>query len=402
MKPEQYLEYLGRNSFGGRLASLPELDEFINKFKKEIDKEINTGINKFRSFDIWNPSFGSDSYFIKVRDELIPYFDFSDRNKISSVPIGYVYETMLNGYAAPVPREKGYVICISLCLINMLNIINLTVYSVPISLLRMNEHAGRKRACAYAAAKGMHSIDAIIHSNLGDIFIPAPFPPRTSQGTYFEIWPKSSWTIELQIYFIIAHELSHVALNHVFNNSRKSAQDIHAQELEADMSAAKVIYKIMEKRRRVDNRRTVELCLGAIGQIFYAGKAIFDFSTIDKVSQSSYPSPEERFGVVIDYFRSKLNFSNLVGKDLFMRPYALISLTARYMREDPWESVGWLSEIANECKLANDIYEEIYVLSVASDMASKAGKNDVVSQIQQYIDCAKKEHNINIPIRQAV
>ena len=390
MKPEEYLEYLGRSSLGGRMALAPELRKAIGIYSKAIVKALYSQSGKDPDVsmlpDIWNPSYGPNAHFMTIRDEIIPFFKYTDRKKLKSVPIGEVYDLTPNGYAVSVPGGKGFVVCISCCLITMLELINRTIISV-------NEQERLTQIYAYAASKGMHIIDAYIHSKSGDVSF--PFPPKTS----LEALEKSIGATELQLYFIVAHELSHVVKNHILNNSGVSLEKKRVQELEADRCAAEVVCPLMKKKGITDNQIAAEIGLGAIGAIFYAGQAIFDFSTIDKSLQSSYPSPEQRFATVIDYFRSKLSFSNILGTDLFMRPYALISHIAHFMRKDPLESVAWLSEIANECRLMNDVPEEIYVLSLASVIACKAGNNKVADQIREYIDKTKQEHNIDFPIR---
>ena len=111
MTAEEYLRKIQQDSFGGQSIA---------------DAKAKYGT----SWDL-----GPDEGLITLRDEITRYFPESSRGLLNSVPIGLVYNIVDPGaYTLRLPGGE-YLVCVDLCLRQLLYTVNSTLYSVMLEQL---------------------------------------------------------------------------------------------------------------------------------------------------------------------------------------------------------------------------------------------------------------------------
>jgi len=380
MNPEEYLSHLIRNSKYGPLATSEhsELRKAIGICQRAIlasleKKEIG------EVPDIPSPDGGPDPVLMMIRDNLVPFFPETSRDRISRAPVGTVYTNSIAGFATRVPGSTDAVVCIDVALKVFLDISNrcIKVFD-PIEIQR----AGLMSAInAYAATKSIH----YLLSMMGKVLPPMPPAPRR------DIEIVNAQTLEstyVQLEFILAHEYSHIALGHVDSKKASYNNVVTREELEADESAARAIVERTLARSNAESQCDIEMRLGAIAAIFYASDAMLSIYNWGEPYTRLYPAPEDRFDQVIETFRASFG-DGLMGGGQFIRPFGLITHVLGVLAEDPLDAVGWFSEMASECARLGDQMEELFALSLAAEAARTANREDIREKILAHAqDCA--------------
>lgn len=282
-------------------------------------------------------------------------------------------------------------ICIGLMLKTLLNTVNGAVCIAE----RSDDRTSVSRLYAYGATKGLQSIDSIIMTRSGELFVPPPMPPRLS----LQALEKASAVTLLQLYFIVAHELAHIALGHL-DEPVDTETERRTQELAADAGAAGVLLARFEGTGALATSKRIELAVGQIGAVFWAGEAIFDLSARYHNQTYDYPDANDRLAAVIDCWRERLKLPDIMGSDLFMRPYALLSHVVKLVRTNAYDAIMFLTDIASECRAIQDYTQEVYTLAFARDVAREAGMVPLSMQIATYVERVRGEEGIVIPIRE--
>lgn len=374
MTPEEYLRNLGRESFGGILVEQPNLEIFntIQLFVEAITQSM--GVEGEGSFQ---PTLGPDSHLLTIRDELIPYFPPTVQDTLYEAPAGYIYDVDPNGFAVSVP-DGGEVVCLNMILENLLLQMNSCVHMFPPEMTTDFNKVVTKMI-KYAAAKTLHHIMGLLHEC-------ASMPlPASVKRPYIEVMHQSTYTTNIQIRFLIAHEYSHISLGHLKKRTERGTSAFKVQELDADELGAQVMLGWMKANGLLTNNELVELILGMIYAIFYMGEAILDVREIYRPVQRAYPSAEIRFNRVIEQFRKELG-ADLMGSGVYMLVPAHICQLCAKMKSNPDEAIIWLSDMAMACQDLDDRYEEVFILSQAREIAIKAGDATTARQIGAYID----------------
>ena len=380
MTPEQYLTKLISDSPFAWFAVSPEseLRKAINILTKSVFSHWeNIPIEDLP--DLFSPQAGPDPMLMQIRDTLIPFFPEECRDRLASAPVGTLYNLEINGFAAIVPGSNDAVVCLDNGLQSTLYMTNQLLHLFSPDEIRRKKK--ETNVYAYAATKFMHWIFCLT----GKAMPPSYAKPQRDPKTVFTQAMESTL---VQMYFVVAHEYSHICLGHIDQKRPAEYNKItRLHELQADEAAANVILAKERLREPPLSHADLELHLGAIGGIFYASDAILNILHLGQPFTRVYPSPEDRFDRVIETFRSHYG-NGLMGADQYVQPFGLVSRVFQLIQVNPPEAVAFLSEIARVCRDIGDIIEECFVLAVAREVARLAGGDHVVSEIHSYLEKA--------------
>lgn len=371
MEPERFLEQLQRNSLGFRMLA-PGL---FSPGLATVIKEVTAAMG-----EQWEPSLGVDPELSGIARSLVESFPDEKRDELSAVPIGYVYDLgHPNGYTAASPNG-GAVVCITSGLTDLLRVVNGCLFSFDKSE-RESFPEALNILRGYAALKALHYLQARIATCL------PPFPPARWLNNMQQVQDALSNQLPLAV----AHELAHVALGHLWGTQKETGAQNAAEELEADRLAAQVLYKSLKRNTGFRDRIALEVTLGGFASVVYAGDLILRVTKSEEAPSYQYPPAEERFAVIIDYFRVQLHDSSLVGSGLLFEPYGLGLHLDQKMKEDPDSAALFFGEIARGCLLLGDTKEALYALLLTCDMARKANFVELADKASRTIEELKAQ-----------
>jgi hypothetical protein len=377
MTSEEYLERISKESYFGRwIRKNPDYMQMMEKIQDDCADKFGIPALKGSLF----PGFGKSSSLTSLMYDIIPYFPIRFRSEFEIIPIGYVYERYPNGFAKNAP-DGGAIICISQVLQTLLQSTN-TALMKAVHQRYLAGHRGEvdNQVTTYACGTAFHYCSAILEQCI---------PPMNAAplSEFAHAWEYT----EIQMKFSIAHELSHIVLGHVYNEP-KNKEENHERELASDKLASEVILSYYQDRLVFDRGNTEKL-LGAIGALFYAGKALIDLYKLKKTVVNRHPTPEERFQIVIDVFREELRDKNLMGEELLVHPYGLLSAITIKFKEGYWMTLCIIADIYRACIEFGDYSEATYFLDICYNLASKCNADKAKSEISILRQRLRTEQN---------